>query len=227
MLGWLVATAVAALVLVTVDLLRDSEIFDKDSELREGNGRLSPYGQTEETYPDTEVEITAVDEVRGERAVVAIREILGNDPVQALSAMNAKERAKAAQEIHRALCSAFSIDIKLQMGTSYEGICGEYRYKSRVLWVDYRYLMSTNSGDIEEYLDTVFHEFRHAMQMLFSENRQYNGVSEEYSKKMASGLHENVYVSYFENPELYYKQLCERDARKFAERFIARLKGGN
>lgn len=225
MLGWIVGTIAVTLTLITIDLLRNSEIFD-DAGLSSGNGRLSPYERIEELSCDTKVEITEKDEERGEQAVLGIQSILGTNPVQRLCEMDAKERIKAAQAIHQVLCTAFLIDMGLQMGTSDDGTCGAYRHSDKVMWVDYRYLLSTNPEHIEEYIDTIFHEFRHAMQMKFIESREYNDASEDYCMRMARSLHRNVYVDYSESPELYYKQLCERDAREFAARFIFKLKGG-
>lgn len=226
MLGWIVGTiAVISLTLVTIDLLRNREIFD-NAELGSGNGGLFPHERIEALSCDTQIEITEKDEDRGTQAVLGIQTILGNDPVQRLCEMNANERVKAAQEIHLVLCNAFSLDIGLQMGTSEEGTCGVYRHNDKVMWVDYRYLLSTNPEYIAEYLDTIFHEFRHAMQIKFIENPEYNGSSEEYRRRMAYSLHRNVYVDYSESPELYFKQLCERDAREFASRFVRKLEGG-
>ena len=226
-LGWIVGViAVATLSLITIDLLQNNEIF-VDENIGSGNGRLSPYERIEALSCDKEVEITAQDEERGIKAVSGIREILGTDPIQRLCEMGAAERVKAAQTIHRVLCTAFSIDIGLQMGTSDDGTCGVYRHNDKVMWVDYRYLLSRNPEYIEEYIDTVFHEFRHAMQIKCIENSEYNGASEDYRKRMACSLHRSIYVNYSENPELYYKQLSERDAREFAAWLIVKLKGEN
>lgn len=224
MLGWIIGT-VAAIALITIDLLRNNEIFD-DAGPGTGNGRVSPYERIEALSCDTEVEITEKDEERGKQAVLEIQAILGTDPVQRLCEMDAKERVKAARAVHQVLCAAFSIDMGLQMGTSDDGTCGAYRHNDKVMWVDYRYLLSTNPEHIEEYLDTIFHEFRHAMQFRLIESREYNGAGEDYRMRMARSMHPNAYVNYSESPELYYKQLCERDAREFAARLIYKLKGG-
>ncbi len=228
MLEVIIATAVIALGLVTIDLLRNDEIFTENSELNTGNGRLSPYTRNEATFSDTEVEITELDETRINQAVEAIREILGPEPVKKLSEMNAEQRTAAAGEMHRALCEVFSMNIGLQLEASDNNRhMGYYDYNNNVLWENSNYLMSTNPECIEEYLDTIIHEFRHAMQYNFIFNEQYyNGASEEYRKKMTFSLHPDVYVTFEENPELYSKQLCERDADKFAKLFITKLKGG-
>lgn len=226
MLGWIITVAVGSLVLVTIDLLKNSNIFTDNYESGTGNGRLSPYEQNETTFSDTEVEITESDEARINKAVEEIRKILGPDPIEKLSAMNAEERVAAANKMHCALCDVFSLDIGFRLkALDNDTLCGFYDFNNKVLHANVKYLMTKDPKDIEEYLDTIIHEFRHAMQHEFIHNEEYNGANEEYRKKMACNI--RFYVDSAKNPELYYKQLCERDAREFARIFITKLKGGN
>lgn len=226
MLGWIIGLTVAAAVsLIAVDLLRNDDIFEEDIGERIGTGGPSPYEGIEALSCDTKVEFTDMDRDRADIAVREIQKLLGANPVERLNSMDAKSRLAAAEELHMRLCTDFSLDIGLEMGESEGGCAGYYCSGTKVLWVDYRYLLSDRPEYIAEYLDTVIHEFRHAMQRCFIEDGAYNGVSEDYRERMAVSMHPSVYMRHCENPQLYYNQLCERDARAYAEMVLQRLKG--
>ena len=226
MLGWIIGLSVAAVVsIIAVDILNNDEIFDEDIGGLSGIDRPSPYERIEALSCDTEVEFTDIDRNKADIAVHEIQELLGKDPVECLNSMDAKTRLETAKELHKRLCSGFSLDIGLEMGESDIGCAGYYCQGRKVLWVDYRYLLSDKLEYIADYLDTVIHEFRHAMQHWFVEDGAYNGVDSDYRERMAVSLHPSVYVGFYENPELYYNQLCERDARAYAAMVMQQLKG--
>lgn len=226
MLGWIIGLTVTAVIsIITVDLLRNDDIFDENMGEQIGTGGLSPYERIEALSCDTEVEFTEMDKDKADIAIREIHGLLGKNPIERLYRMDAKSRLKAAEELHMRLCTGLSLDIGLEMGESNNGCAGYYYNGKKVLWVDYRYLLSDKWEYIAEYLDTVIHEFRHAMQYCFIEDSTYNGASEVYRKRMTISLHPSVYVRFYESPELYYNQLCERDARAYAEMVLQQLKG--
>ena len=225
MLGLIVGLAVAAVTIIVADLLRNDEIFDKDMGQQTGNGRISPYERIAGLSCDTEAAFTDADRSRADIAVREMKGLLGENPAERLGSMDAGERLEAAKELHRRLCTAFSLDISLEMGQSDVGCVGTYCPGRRGLWVDYRYLLSDKAEYIADYLDTIIHEFRHAMQHRFLEDGSYNGVDDDYRKRIAVSMHPSVYVNFDENPELYYNQLCEKDARAYAAMVLQQLKG--
>lgn len=226
MLGWIIGLTVAAVVsVIAVDLLRNDDIFDEDMGEQIGTGGPLPYERIEALSCDIDVEFTNMDNEKADIAVREIRGLLGENPVERLNSMDAKSRLDAAEELHMRLCTGFSLDLGLEMGESDKGYAGYYYDGSKTLWMDYRYLLSDKPEYIADYLDTVIHEFRHAMQYRFVENGAYNGVDGDYRERMAVSLHPSVYVKFYENPELYYNQLCERDARAYAEMILQQLKG--
>lgn len=226
MLGWIIGfTVVAVISIIAVDLLGNDDIFDEDMGEQTGTGGLSPYERIEALSCDIEVQFTDMDKKKADIAVREIQGLLGENPVERLNNMDAKSRLEAAKGLHMRLCTGFSLDLGLEMGESNKGCAGYYCDGRKVLWVDYRYLLSNKPEYIAEYLDTVIHEFRHAMQYYFIEDSAYNGVDADYRERMAVSLHPSVYVKFDESPELYYKQLCERDARAYAEMVMQQLKG--
>lgn len=227
MLTTLTVLALSAVVLIAIDLLGNSEIFQPGAELGPGTGSPSPYERLDDLSCDTELQFTQRDRQRASETVEDLHILLGSDPVGRLYSMSAKDRLSAAKELHKRLCNRFGLDLQLQFGTSDTGTCGAYIHNRKTLWLEYRYLMSTDPAHIVEYLDTVIHEFRHAMQHQFIRDSTYNEASEEYRARMARSLHPNVYVSFAENPELYFKQLCEREARAYADMVMQLLNGGN
>lgn len=226
MLGWIIGLTVAAVVsIIAVDLLKNDDIFDENMGERIGTGGPLPYECIEDLSCDVEVEFTNMDRNRADIAVHEIQRLLGENPVERLNSMDAKSRLEAAEQLHICLCTVFFLDLGLEMGESDNGCAGYYCNSRKVLWVDYRYLLSDKREYIADYLDTVIHEFRHAMQYCFIEDSAYNGVDRVYRERMAVSIHPSVYVKYCENPELYYNQLCERDARAYAEIVLRQLKG--
>lgn len=226
MLGWIIGwTVVVTVSIMALDLLGNDEIFDYDIGEQTGTGGLSPYERIEALSCDTKVQFTDTDRNRAEAAVREIRKHLGNNPVECLSDMDAKSRLEAAKELHKRLCTRFSLNLGLEMGEGDGGIVGGYCAGRKVICVDYRYLLSDKPKYIAEYLDTVIHEFRHAMQHRFIEDGAYNGVDEDYRERIAVSFSPSVYVEFYENPELYYNQLCERDAREYAGMVMQLLKG--
>lgn len=226
MLGWIIGFTVVAIVsIIAVDLLGNDDIFDEDMGERTGTGGPLPYERIEALSCDAKVEFTDIDREKADIAVREIQGLLGENPVERLNSMDAKSRLEAAKELHIRLCTGFSLNLGLEMGESDKGCAGYYCDGRKALWVDYRYLLSVKPGYIAKYLDTVIHEFRHAMQHCFIEDSAYNGVDGNYRERMAVSLHPSVYVKFDENPELYYKQLCERDARAYAKMVLQQLKG--
>ncbi|EEQ58128.1 hypothetical protein CBFG_01838 [Clostridiales bacterium 1_7_47FAA] len=226
MLGWIIGMiAVTAITIVTLDLLGNDEIFNGDLEDGIGTGGIFPYDSIEALSCETEVQFTDIDKARSILAVQEIWDLLGKNPVRSLTGMDAETRINTANELHRRLCTRFSLNLGLEMGESEDCICGYYCNSKKKIWIDYRFLLSNKPEYIYEYLDTVIHEFRHAMQYCFIEDRTYNNGSDGYCRQMAVGLHPSVYVSFAENPELYNKQLCERDAREYAAMVMQMLKG--
>ena len=226
MLGWIIGMiAATAITIVTLDILGNDEIFDGDLENGVGTGGIFPYDSIEALSCGTEVQFTDTDKTRCMLAVQEIRELLGNNPVDTLNTLDTKARISVAHELHRRLCTEFSLNLGLEMGESENSICGYYCNSKKKIWIDYRFLLSNNPEYIYEYLDTVIHEFRHAMQYCFVEDRTYNNSSDGYRQQMAVGLHPSVYVSFTENPELYNKQLCERDAKEYADMVMQMLEG--
>lgn len=226
MLGWIVGLAVVAVVsIIAVDLLKNDDIFDEDMGEQPGTGGPLPYERIEALSCDIEVEFSDVDRDKADIAVREIQGLLGENPVERLNSMDAKSRLEAAKELHMRLCTGFSLNLGLEMGESDKGCVGYYCDSRKILWVDYRYLLSDKLDYIADYLNTIIHEFRHAMQHYFIRDSAYNSVDEEYREHMAVSLHPSVYVKFYENPELYYKQLCERDARAYAEMVLKQLKG--
>lgn len=215
----------AVVSIIAVDLLKNNDIFDEDIGEQTGTGKPLPYERVEALSCGINVAFTDTDRNRAGLAVFEIQGLLGNNPVERLNSMDAKSRMEAAEKLHIRLCTAFSLDLGLEMGESDEGCAGYYCNSKKVLWVDYRYLLSDKPEYIADYLDTVIHEFRHAMQHCFIEDSIYNGVDGVYRERMAVSLHPSVYVMFYENPELYYNQLCERDARAYAEMVLQQLKG--
>ena len=228
MLGWIIGIIAAAAVITTLDLLENNEIFDDDHETGAdtGTGGAFPYEGIEALSMDIPVEFTKEDEARADMAICEIKGLLGKKPVKTLCEMEAEDRIAAAKELYRRLCTIFSLDIQLEFGEGCNGNCGCYCNCTKSMWLDYRYLLSDKAEYIRIFLDTVIHELRHGMQYHFIMDSAYNGVEEHYRRRMTANLHPSVYVPFQEKPELYYKQLCERDAAAYAARVMENLTGG-
>ena len=96
MLGLIVGlVAAAAVSIIVADLLGNDEIFDQDMGQQAGNGRISPYERIAGLSCDTEAAFTDMDRSRADTAFREMKELLGENPVERLGSMNARDRLEA------------------------------------------------------------------------------------------------------------------------------------
>lgn len=226
MLEWIIGLAITMVItIVTLDLLENDAIFDGDWEEELATNGLFPYEQIESFSCDTKVQFTELDRIRASGAAEEIQNLFGENPVECCCQMDPTFRITLAKELHQRFCVRFCLPIALEIEEFENGCCGSYCNTKRQMRVDVRYLLSNQPELVALYFDTILHEFRHAMQYAFTADPTYNQVPEEYRKRIERNLHPSGYLSFAENPELYYKQLCERDAKAFAAMVMQLWKG--
>ncbi len=143
-------------------------------------------------------------------------------PVDALLNMGAEGRLVAIKKLIEDLKDLYDVpDIKIELFYDKENyrLCGGYSKEENRISLNLFFLMTDNRRAVKEVLDTVFHEFRHAVQwriLMAADENGYKWFNEsDMAVRFASGLTSD-YISFREDPEGYYNQFVELDAREIA-----------
>ena len=143
-------------------------------------------------------------------------------PIDALLNMGAEERLIAVKKLLEDLKVLYDVpdlQIELYYDKKNYRLCGGYSHTGNIIGINIFYLMTDNRGAIKEFLDTIFHEFRHAVQWKILQAADENGYKwfngHDPAVRFASGLVSD-YISFNEDPEGYYNQFVEVDAREIA-----------
>lgn len=148
-----------------------------------------------------------------------LHEILSENPVEYLVEMDAEKRISAIQALTAGISEIYELeDVQIALECSDDvSVCGFYNRREHTITLNCAHLLTTNADLTKEFLDTVFHEFRHAVQWKMVESDGYKWYNDTKAvKQIADNFASEHYISYQENPRAYYYQYVERDAREIA-----------
>lgn len=148
-----------------------------------------------------------------------LHEVLGRNPTEYLLGMEPEERISAIQALTSKLSEIYELeDIRIELGYSDDlSICGFYSKKEHKITLNCAHLLTTNADLTKEFLDTIFHEFRHAVQWKMVESDGYIWYNDRKKvEQIAYNLVPEHYITFHENPRAYYYQYVEMDAREIA-----------
>lgn len=151
-------------------------------------------------------------------------EILGEKPVNQLRMMDEKKRLLKINELVQKLAQLYQIELKdVVVAELNPRIAGCYDREKKTIILNSVYLMNSDIQNLKEFLDTIYHEFRHAVQFQVIENIDKIQEEEsanfwEVSKKRAIRWcrHHQDYEEAAKNPLEYIMNNLEVDARTFA-----------
>lgn len=180
-----------------------------------------------EDIPDTlegthsdEYTLTEIDKEYIEASREMIISSLGSEPVQTILTMNAEERIHAVKKLVEDLAALYELD-GIQVTLFYDEntrILGSYRPDSNEIILNVVSLMTTHPALVSDFLDTICHELRHAVQwkMIVQESQEdYRWCNDiEHQKQIAYGL--KNYIPFQRNPRAYRAQFVEMDAYEIA-----------
>lgn len=154
-----------------------------------------------------------------EETRAAIEKLFGTPADEKIMRMAEKEeREEASTKLILELCGLYHISLtKITYFYEDSGSMGAYGPHDKSIALNIKYLMTGDRACIREYLDTIVHELRHAVQRSAIEGDDYWQVPEERQKSwLGNMVPMSNYISFGEDPEGYYTQPVEMDAFTFA-----------
>ncbi len=200
-----VALAVAAVITLTIDWLTEEGVRPDNDPV--GSGKLiDPAVLSEQDH--------RIAQQTGE----AIRQCFGGQLSEQIPQMSAQQRVDATKQLIDQLAALYHISITaVNLVKMPQNECGSYNPQTGVITLNSIYLMTNNIDCIREFLDTIVHELRHAIQISILSGNDFWETSPEV---MESWLHNLVprshYISPKRNIKRYAMQPVERDATVFA-----------
>ena len=213
-LGQTVVNAVETL----VDVARSTWNVSRDR-VREIWGSLFDVG-TDVDNPDE------LEQARRESVSNALREVLGDSPLQALCETSTEERRKVLSDLTKHIAEALQIPIpSFRVKIIKQGVAGFYEFGADRVVVS-RAEVDRFPLDIEdaaELLDTVLHELYHAFQHHAISDPSSHGITREQAKIWRRNF--DNYISPEQNARLYHEQPVEVTARLFAHEVVCAFRG--
>ncbi|MBR5535511.1 MAG: hypothetical protein IKU60_02555 [Clostridia bacterium] len=220
----LILIAIAAAVIIIACTL--AEAFGNDEIFTEGQRSTAPCVDTE--FVPTPKDVEYIKETK--RVIV---EALGEDYIEGIMELKAlEERIDKIKPLCEALGELYELeDVTFELcydEYNYKS-CGKYSPKEKKILINTYFLAFDNSEIITDFIDTVLHECRHAVQMKMLLNydkkdyRWYSGdkAVEGFAKNIRQGI-----ITPKENIKAYREQATERDAYAMAALILAGDKEG-
>lgn len=202
----LIVTAAALAIVEAADYLLNEVLFP---------------GYAVEPLPPEEVIddslLNQVDRQKAEASRTVLEEHLGSDPVGNLMTLNQEDRIKAVTGIVEDLTRLYGVKID---GLEFSGalpdtVAGCYIRSRRLIQLNIKYLLVNDRAIINDLLDTIFHELRHAIQWsIVTDGGEPWGVTEDHRQTLAANF--KHYIQAQRDIQGYQMQLVERDAVTFA-----------
>lgn len=190
------------------DWLHNDEIFPNGLDIPE-----------DLVIPETishETELREIDIAFAERSREILVRHLGDNPVsRIMEEKDANARLQMILPIYDAVVELYDIPkptLQWKVENSY--CLGGYSASTNTLELNAAFLLVDNEECIREFLDTLFHELRHAVQHHMIASPGFWDADPQLRGRIAYNMIH--YVRGEMDPEGYQNQLIERDARNFA-----------
>ncbi|MCD7824131.1 MAG: hypothetical protein LUG86_08995 [Oscillospiraceae bacterium] len=151
------------------------------------------------------------------------REIIRNHftdkPAEAIGNMSNMERVQATSDFVKDLVKAYDLDIDVDVEIMEGSMWGAYNFETKKAVFNVAYLMVDKSHEkfeyiVKEFLDTIVHELRHAVQDKAINTPGFWDISDERRKAWADNMQH--YINPKVDIKAYAKQPVENDAASFA-----------
>lgn len=154
----------------------------------------------------------------------------GQTVVDSLAAMSNLDRIKAAEEFAKKLAVLYDLDIRIDVNIDDPSACGAYYWGEKMIRLNLVELMVDGKSPdfaphIMNFIDTVIHEERHAVQHRALMEPGFWGIDEETQGRWAWNLEH--YIRPEVDVEGYAKQPIESDAFTFANLVIQGVRISN
>ena len=205
----IVASALASAVISVVATL----VFRGFQWLREKWGAVrAPQSLTDAPMTETDLEMS-------EKTREAIIQVFGENAYERVVDASYEEKVEYAQQLVRKLTELYGLELnecQLYVDSNL-GNCGGFIPKERRISLNIAALYSENADQVYEFLDTVVHELRHAVQFQAALSEEFAArwnVSEETRERWKTNFLN--YAKPDQDMRAYILQPVESDARTFA-----------
>lgn len=184
------------------------------------NEILFPEYTVEPLPPEEAIDnslLNQVDRQKAEASRAVLEEHLGTDPAGNLMTLNKEDRVKAITGIVEDLTQLYGVKIDGLEFSAFlpDTVAGCYTRSRRLIQLNIKYLLVNNRTIINDLLDTIFHELRHAIQWsIVTDGGEQWGVTDDYRRALAANF--KHYIRAQRNIRDYQMQLVEQDAVTFA-----------
>lgn len=179
------------------------------------------------SYPvqthSTSYQLIEKDKEYIKRSQEVLKEVLGDNPVDTLMNMEAEERIEATDILVQSLAKLYEVeDIKLEWFfedyfQDESAVCGYYNESEHTINLNKMSILTDDRFLVRDFLDTIFHEFRHVVQWQNVIKEASYGtwyLGKEMTNRFGKGL--LYYIPSQTDPEGYFNQFVEVDAREIA-----------
>lgn len=143
-----------------------------------------------------------------------LKEALGEDINATIQELSAAERITKAEELIDRLQELYGLDVEVDFyGDTYVN-CGRFNYHGFKLELNVANLLAREEERVLNFIDTIIHELRHAVQCKAICEEGFWNVSEETKKRWLDNI--KNYITVTVDPKGYANQPVELDARTFA-----------
>lgn len=159
--------------------------------------------------------MSEMDEKMQEETIRIIKDIFGEDINENIQELSASDRILKIEEFAKRIKLVYGLDVDINFYGDDKNLCGFYSFKDNELNLNVADLLSKNAEDIYEFLDTVIHEMRHAVQWKAVQEEGFWNVDDKTRAEWMDNLANN-YIPFNVDPRGYALQPVEVDARTFA-----------
>lgn len=163
--------------------------------------------------------LTETDQEMARETERCISRCFGEPATVCMMQMDAQQRIDKSAELIESLCRLYHISVsEVVFFREQSGYCGAYSRKNHTISLNAAYLMANDAACLLEFLDTIVHELRHAVQwsIISGENTAWH-TPEEIQQSWYNNLTPSShYISPNRNRKKYRYQPVERDAATFA-----------
>ena len=178
---------------------------------------------------DVETDVDNADELeiaRRHAVSNAVREILGDSPVQTLCETSTEERKKVLASLTERIAETLNIPVpSFRIKIIKQGVAGFYEFGTDRVVVSRAEVdrFPLDAEDAAELLDTLLHELYHAFQHHAISDPSSFGITREQAKIWRRNF--DNYISPEQNARLYHEQPVEVTARLFAHEVVCTFRG--
>jgi len=183
---------------------------------------LESIGEALETCEQVS-EVTPISDLLPEQLEAntagALSDVFTPEVITEWPEMSAIERQGIAETASQRLNESLGTDAPIQFRELDEG-CYGYR-NSEGITINSACFESGDLSELRELVDTLAHEHRHEYQHEAIANPERFGISEEKALEWQQNFDD--YISDIDDPEGYWNQPVERDAREFADKVVEQM----